>query len=279
MERIVVGVDGGRASRAALDWAASRCARRPSRVQVVHVLGRLARDGETAAHVLRDAEERLRGAVPDVAVDVGQVRGGTAQVLTAVARDADLLVIGIDPDRPLAAALGGWLPLRVAARSTVPVCVVPAGWSAADAEGDVAVGLAADESSTHALVVAAAEAGAAGCALRVVHAWHDPDFAVDGPASLVTGPRPVIEDHRAFLDDAVGDLRRRFEGVRIRSDLVRATPAEALVRGAEGSALIVIGTHHHGVFAGGFTGSIAQDVLWQTRSPVCIVPVPAQAAG
>jgi len=272
MERIVVGVDESSAAQAALDWVAARCRARSAEVQVVHVAGRFARDDEKAVRLLDEARTRLCERVPDLPVDTRLATGATAQALTEAADEADLLVIGIDPDRPLAAALGGWLPLRVAARSTVPVCVVPAGWTEDQTAGGVAVGLAPDDSSTQALVRAAEEAAASGCPLHVVHAWREPDFATDGPASLVTGSRPIVADHRAYLADAVTALRERYADVRIESDLVRATPADALVRGAEGSALIVIGTHHHGVFAGGFTGSIAQDVLWQTRSPVCIVP-------
>ncbi len=272
MESIVVGVDDSPASQAALEWVSARCARRPSRVEVVNVVGRLPRSDRNAASLLEDAELRIRELAPDVPIETRIVRGNTAEELTEVARAADLLVIGIDPDRPLAAALGGWLPVRVAARSTVPVCIVPTGWSTQEADAGIAVGLADDDSSVSALELAAAEAGDLGAILHVVHAWREAEFTTDGPAALLSDDRPDIVDHRTHLNEIVSALRARHPGVRIESDLVRATPAEALVRGAKGSAEIVIGTHHQGVFVGGFSGSIAQEVLWQTRSPVRIVP-------
>lgn len=270
MDDIVVGVDRSAASASALEWVAARCAHRATRVAVVNVVSRWGLGRDASVALLADAETALRARVPGQPVECHVSEGRTAQALTASAAGADLLVIGIDPGHPVRAALGGWLPLRVAARSTVPVCIVPAGW--AEDDGDVTVGLADDDTSSEAVVFAAEEALARGVRLHVVHMWRDADMASDGPAALLTDARSVIEERRRFLDREVRRLLTRFPRLDVQSDLVRASPEAALVKGAERSALIVLGTHHAGVLAGTFSGSIAQDVLWRTRCPVCIVP-------
>ena len=98
--------------------------------------------------------------------------------------------------------------------------------------------------------------------VHVVHAWGLPGVVVE---SSVIEERPdrVVEEHRALLDAAVRSLQRRFSDVDIESDVVRSSPVNALLGHAERAALIVIGTHHQGVLAGGLTGAVAQDLLWR----------------
>jgi nucleotide-binding universal stress UspA family protein len=275
MDSIVVGVDRTAASASALDWVAARCARRSTSVTIVNVVSRWGVGRDASDELLADAADALRARVPGQPVQGLGAEGRSAHALTALAEGADLLVIGIDPDHPVRAALGGWLPLRVAARSAVPVCIVPAGW--VEGDGHITVGLADDGSSSEAVVFAAEEALARGVRLHVVHMWRDAEMASDGPAALVTDARSVIDDRRRFLDHEVRRLLARFPDLDVQSDLVRASPEAALVQGAARSELIVIGTHHSGVLAGTFSGSIAQDILWRTRCPVCIVP-PRRAA-
>lgn len=271
MDNIVIGIDETPASQSALEWVAARCAQRSTRVKVVNVVGKMNQDRAESRELLEAAELTLRWRVPGQPVELHVSEGSTVHALTAIAAGAQMLVIGIDPDHPVKAALGGWLPLRVAAHATVPVCMVPAGWSEGD--GDVTVGLADDGSSDEAVIFAAKEALARGARLHVVHVWRDAVFASDGPTALVTDARAVIRDHRQFLQREVRKLLQQFPLLDVESDLVRASPQTALVDGAKASALIVIGTHHLSVLAGSFSGSVAQDVLWHSRCPVCIVPL------
>ncbi len=269
MEAIVLGVDGTRASASATQWVAERCAREPSRVRVVNVISNLTADRHASLDLLESAERVLRDRVPGQAVELLRADGAVTRALTRLSAGADLLVIGVDPDHPVRAAIGGWVPVRIVAHATVPVCVVPAGWTQTD--GDVVVGLADDTSSDAALDLAAREASAMKKKVHVVHAWGLPGVVVE---SSVIEERPdrVVEEHRALLDAAVRSLQRRFTDVDIESDVVRSSPVNALLGHAERAALIVIGTHHQGVLAGGLTGAVAQDLLWRARCPVLIVP-------
>jgi len=269
VDNIVVGIDETPASQAALEWVAGRCVRRPTRVKLVNVVSR-PRDADESMDLLTAAESTLRARVPGQAVELQHPQGSTVRALTALAAGADLLVVGVDPNHPVKAALSGWLPLRVVARSTVPVCIVPTGWDGR--AGDITVGLADDGTSDEALVFAAREAIARATRLHVVHVWRDAEFPSDGPTALVTDPRTVIEQHRHVLDEKVRALVERFPALDVESDLVRASPEAALVEGADHSELIVIGTHHQGVLFGSFSGSIAQDIVGRSRCPVCIVP-------
>ncbi|WP_165818048.1 universal stress protein [Microbacterium sp. Gd 4-13] len=172
MEAIVLGVDGTRASASATQWVAERCAREPSRVRVVNVISNLTADRHASLDLLESAERVLRDRVPGQAVELLRADGAVTRALTRLSAGADLLVIGVDPDHPVRAAIGGWVPVRIVAHATVPVCVVPAGWTQTD--GDVAVGLADDTSSDAALDLAAREASAMKKKVHVVHAWGSP---------------------------------------------------------------------------------------------------------
>ncbi|MCC4248295.1 universal stress protein [Microbacterium testaceum] len=270
MENIVVGVDDRAASRAALAWVGHRCAAHAAEVELVHVVGEVSGRRKATADLRAEAEHILHEAAPGQAVRFHRAEGGVARTLGELSADADLLVIGVDPAHPLRAALGGWLPVRVIARSVPPVCIVPAGW--VPREGSVTVGVDEDSSSAEALEFAAKEAGETSRRLRVVHAWHLPEPALDGSAALLVRPDRVLQEHRDLLDAATQSLQRRFPDLHIESDLVRSHSAEALLDHAPNATMIVIGTHREGVLVGGYTGSVAQDMLWRAGCPIVVVP-------
>ncbi|MGC0368587.1 universal stress protein [Microbacterium sp. SLBN-111] len=268
MERIVIGVDGSAASRSALAWVAERCGRHPAEVDVIHVSRH---PGSGADDPLVVAEQILGDATPGQVVRVHRVDGPVAQTLGEKSADADLLVIGVDPAHPVRAALGGWLPVRVIGRTHAPLCIVPAGWAPRPGHR-VTVGWEDDLSSTEALTFAATEALGRDGRLRVVHAWHLPEPAADGAVALLVRPDHVLQEHRELLDAAVQTLERRFPTLHVEAELTRTSAAEALARHSETASMTVIGTHRDGVLAGGYLGSVAQDLLWRTGCPVVVVP-------
>jgi nucleotide-binding universal stress UspA family protein len=270
MENIVVGVDDSAASRSALAWVGRRCATHAANVDVVHVVGDPSGLLTRTVAAFADAERILHEAAPEQAVQFHRAEGGVARTLAAMSAEADLLVIGVDPAHPLRVALGGWLPVRVIARSVPPVCIVPAGW--APREGSVTAGLDDDSSSEEALAFAAKEADETSRRLRIVHAWHLPEPAIDGSAALLVRPERLLREHRDLLEAATHSLHRRFPRVHMESDLVRAPAAEALLHHAPTATMIVIGTHREGVLAGGYLGSVAQDILWRAGCPIVVVP-------
>jgi nucleotide-binding universal stress UspA family protein len=190
--------------------------------------------------------------------------------LLDAARAADLIVIGAHRHRPVRSALSGWRPLRTAARSSLPVVVVPEDWTGAD--GPVVVGLDDDDSSSAAVEFAAKEALMTDGRLTVLHAWQMPSPTFDGSVALLASPIEEKAGHRRILDGAVTHLGSGYPALTVDANLVHDNPCSALLAAARRSSLLVIGTHHRGILAGAFLGSVGQDTLVESRIPVCVVP-------
>lgn len=270
MEHIILGFDGTSASVSALDWVAARAARRASRVGIVNVISDPSHDHDSELGRLTDAESSLRERAPETTIELHVLEGGPTEALAAFAAQADLLVVGINTGHPIRASLAGAFPLRLSARSHVPVVLVPAGW--VDRDEAVSVGIADDDSSDAALSFAVREAGSHDVPLRLVHAWLMPAPTYVGAAALVSTPEAALASHRDTINTATRWVTERFTTIRVQSELVRDSSIAALLRLASTSSLIVIGTHHRGLLAGSLLGSVAQDVIWQSDCPIAIVP-------
>ncbi|QKJ18238.1 universal stress protein [Microbacterium hominis] len=270
MVRIAVGYDGSAASRAALEWAASRALRGPAHIDLVTVTGMITSNVTKVDRELHDVERRIHDMAPGVLVESRRIDGSMPATLLEDTRTADILAVGIRRGQPVRAALTGWMPLRLAARAKTPVCLVPDDWTFT--EHAVTVGVDDDPSSDRALDLAAAEAASAGAALRVTHAWTMPTPQLDGAVALLASPLQVKEEHRKVLRDAVRHVAARYPQLVVEEALVADNPSSALLQRAPRSSLLVIGTHGRGLVTGGILGSVAQDVLGRTDCPVLIVP-------
>ncbi|MGB3375409.1 MAG: universal stress protein [Microbacterium sp.] len=270
MQNIVVAFDASAAADVALDWAAERASRSPSRVEIVMVAGTVLAEDDRADPSLSRAERRVRDRAPDADITSRRCDGRMPETLLEQAIAADMIVIGSHRHRTVRSAITGWLPLRIAARSTIPVVVVPDDWTVES--GPVLVGVDDDDSSAAALAFASCQAADADVALVVVHAWLMPASQQEGPVALLASPNKVKATHRSILDDAVRTVASDRPTVRIEQALVHDNPAAALLSRAADASLVVIGTHHRGILAGGFLGSVGQDVLTHSPAPVCVVP-------
>lgn len=271
METIVLGFDGSAASLVALDWVAERAARGPSHVEVVLVSGTALQDDFGSDAGLIEAERRLRDRAPDTEVDTHRLAGRMPDALLDRARGAALLVIGSHRGHPLWSALTSWMPLRVASRSRTPVAVIPDTWPDPGVTGGVVVGVDDDDSSLAAIDFAAAEAAATGVALRLVHTWAMPVPQMEGSVALLASPIETRAQHRRIARDALTRVRAAHPDLATEQVIEQGGPAAGLLRAARRADLLVLGTHHRGLFAGAMLGSVGQDVLTQTRVPVCVV--------
>lgn len=270
MDNIVVGYDGSEPSLIALDWAAARAAARSSTVEIVSVNASDLFDEMAIPAVLQDAERRFRDIAKDTHVQSRRLNGRMPGALLRAAERADLLVIGAHRRRPLRAALAGWRPLRTVARSSVPIVVIPDDWS--DTEGRILVGVDDDDSSSAAVDFAAREARDAGVGLTLVHAWQMPVPTMDGAVALLASPIEQKATHRRILDAVADTVLAAYPGIAVERILVNDNPSAALLTEARRSSLVVIGTHHRGPLAGAVLGSVGQDTVAQSRTPVCVVP-------
>ena len=270
METIVLGFDGSRTSLVALDWVAARAALRPAEVEIVMIGGTMLQDDTARDADLEEAERRLRDLAPDAEVDCHRFTGRMPDALIERARGADLLVVGSHRGRPVWAAFAGWMPLRLASQSSSPVAVVPDDWDATG--GRIVVGIDDDDSSLAALGFAAREAERDEVPLVLVHTWQMPVPQMEGSVALLASPIEARAGHRRILREAAQRAQSVRPGIQVEQVMEQGSPASALLHASRSASLLVIGTHHRGLLAGAFLGSVSQDVLTQCRIPVCVVP-------
>jgi nucleotide-binding universal stress UspA family protein len=268
MERIVLGYDGSPAAESALDWVSIRARGDDAAVEVVLVANMFLSDHVEAQRTLERAEQVLEERLPGIPVETILINGTLPAALVDAATGAGLLVLGVDGDHPVRSALHGWLPQRVSAAAAAPTCLVPRGWTPMN--GPIAVGLADDGSSDAAVDWAAAEADAQSRELRLVHAWYAPIVTheeVDTRMSL----HDIHTQHRALAAEVAERIRREHPSVMVQVDLTQVNRSVALTAASSFSSLLVIGTHRRGILAGGFLGSVAQDLIGRVSSPICVV--------
>jgi nucleotide-binding universal stress UspA family protein len=136
--RIIVGVDGSEGGRRALQWAAREAANRGGAVQAVIAWRWDGLEGPPIS-VASPKQERERAtatleaeieALPThqrsgVTIATEAVEGRAGDVLTAVARDADLLVLGSHGHSRVWHTVLGSVSEECVRKATCPVVVVP----------------------------------------------------------------------------------------------------------------------------------------------------------
>jgi len=128
--RIVVGVDGSLASKAALAWAIGQAARTDAVVEVVTAYYWFPMPIEEvdfrglATHMAEDAIFDSVDQNPAVKIISKVVRGNAANVLLDAARGAELLVVGSRGHGGLVTALLGSVSGQCVHHATCPVVVV-----------------------------------------------------------------------------------------------------------------------------------------------------------
>ena len=134
--RVVIGYDGSRGARLAMDVAVEEARRRDATLTIVHVWrgdpltllpsARGARDDD----MRHAAEEELAGAtsgleLEGVRLELLTLEGNAPRRLEEVAREADLLVVGSRGHGALASTLLGSVSLHCVLHAPCPVLVVP----------------------------------------------------------------------------------------------------------------------------------------------------------
>ncbi|MGC5051479.1 universal stress protein [Micromonospora sp. DT48] len=134
---IVVGVDGSDGGRRALRWAVGEAAERNGTVQAVIAWRWDGLDGgamvapnpfeeeERATDLLAREIGEVTGGTATVPVSVEVVEGRPADVLTAAARGADLLVLGSHGHGRLRHTVLGSVSEECVRKATCPVVVIP----------------------------------------------------------------------------------------------------------------------------------------------------------
>ncbi|MEU9545030.1 MULTISPECIES: universal stress protein [Streptomyces] len=294
---VIAGVDGSAESLAAAEWAAHEAARRDLPLRLTHVWNWHPRqeDGEpvTAAQrhqarrVLRQAEERVRSAAPDVHLYDEQVEGPATAALLKTAQEAELMVLGSRGLSGFTGFLMGSVAQGVVARATRPVVLVRADEDASDEHlpaddgatstrtgyGDVVLGIDLGDPCDAVIEFAFEAARLRGARLRVVHAWQPPSPLGLGPGEigLVNGPQRAEEWH-GFLSAVLQVWRDKYHGVEVAETVTEGRARSALLRAASGASLLVVGRHLTDRLAGPRIGPVTHTAIHHVGCPVAVVP-------
>ena len=281
---VVVGVDGSDSASRAVRWASAYAARHGLPLRLVHVyLAPISLPGgvfdqsvlRRAMRVqgrkwLRDARMAAAETAPDIEVEVVLRSAPVAPALREESRAAALVVLGTRGLRGIAGLLLGSTGNALAGHTPCPLVVVRGD---EPARGPVVVGVDGTETSESAIAFAFAEAAARGRPLVAVHAWVEP--AVDTVLLGRTDPPPDFEpaQQEAYevLAERLAGWQEKYPEVHVTREVVRDHPWRALLRHAEGAALVVVGTRGRGGFAGLVLGSTSRRVLHHVPCPVAVV--------
>ena len=290
---VVVGVTAwSDTAGCAVEWAAAEAAAQRCPLHVVHALRlpvALAPLGlfpgsvdpgtaeATGARALEAVATRARSVHPGLAVTVRLLHGSPGQVLLRQSGEARLLVLGCrSAGRPR--RLQGSLAARLSASARCPVAVVhPAAGTLrpGPAGPRVVVGVDGTRRSDPAVGFAFRAAQQRGLTVTAVHAW-----CADRPADLEAVAAPLISSEVGAYDllhRSLARWRTEYPDVPVDVEVVRRDPTSALLAGAAGAALVVVGTRGRGPARGAVFGSVSRAVV--DRAPGAVAVVPAAATG
>ena len=286
VEKVIVAIDGGAASKVALEWALDlvvmleRMQGTPVQLELTTVveLGWYPAEGSDYSsqpayeRALAEAIRRVEKVAPSCRKTSYIRHGVPVQELTRASATADLLVVGTQKTGVLAGTVFGTLPLRLAAHSRSPVVVVPVNWQGGGSS--IVVGMEDDVTALVAVDFAAREAERFKLPLEIVHAWMIPaTVAVEYGATL---PYEEMRDaHARILAGATRRVRDAHPSLHITEVLKQGTAASVLVAASRAASLVVVGTHGRGAVGSLFLGSVSHDVLLNLPCPVAVVPRPA----
>lgn len=278
VERVIVAVDGGPASDAALAWTIERAKSVPLQLEITTLSGLdadLPQGAEAGFHTVAEAaliaaEKTAKAAMPAHEVTTRMRLGIPHEELVRASQDADLVVIGTNKTSAVAGILHGTLPLKVAGQAACTTVVVPGGWE--PRRGQVVIGWSDDATAEAALDFAAAEALRAGADLTIVHTWSAPGaFSMEGAGWDIV-VQELMAAHRKLLADAAHRIKAAYPALSVTHILHAGSAAVAIVRAAMRASLVVVGSRGRGAVAGFFLGSVSHDVLLDMPAPVAVIP-------
>lgn len=280
MSTVVVGFDGSDLARRAVLWGAEEASRSGAALQVVQAVRAPLPEpvftpmsipvpefvteetmAKSAEDHLAELADELRRGWPDLRISTHVRLGRPVDVLAD--EPGDLLVLGSSGRTGIREMFLGSTALELVATCGRPVIVTRSG----PMEGRVVVGVDGSDTSTEAIAFAFDFAARHGRELFAVHAFNDA-----GWAEL---PEPDVDHVRAdlarLLDDQLAPHRSRHPEVHVAHEVAFDAPARALLRAAEGAALVAVGSHGRGAVKRAILGSVSHAVLHHAPCPVAVV--------
>ncbi len=134
----------------------------------------------------------------------------------------------------------------------------------------IVVGVDGSACADGALEFALEEAALRGASLHIVCAWQLARLnaeGVYGPETLKAFPAEA----QTVVHKALARAAGLHPAVPCEGKLLQGPPADVLLEEARGAALIVVGSHGRGGFAGFLLGSVSQQVVRHASCPVVVV--------
>lgn len=291
-QRIIVGVDGSRASLTAVEWAVARAQHTGATVHLmcVYTVATYATYGFEGVITGFDPETLQRGAqkVVDTALGYAQsvlagqsldittevIAGDPASVLVDKSKEAELIVIGTEHHGQFFSRIFGTVSSTLPAYSACPVVVVPnyeEGRSFTPVER-VVVGVEATEKLSKALCTAVEETALWGGQLTAISAIPLP--AVNGVMTWV----PNAVDHDVLMTEMKRQLNTAVDtaiedrDMQVRRHVIDGAPAQLLVEFSTAVDLVVVGSRGYSALTQAVLGVTSQAVLAHSSCPVMVVP-------
>jgi len=281
-EPVVVGVDETPAAQKGIRYAALEARRLGTRLTILHVTpGYTPAAGLPAApqdvlqsygfELLEHARKHAQATVPDLEVETVLAAGNTSvQALAERSGQAALLVLGAERRSFAGRVWTGDIVAGVAARAACPVVVVAPEWEPTHEHGRIVVGVKDPEHAADLVDAGLALADELDAELVVLHAWKAPSGYDDIIANRTEGDEHARRQ-RELLDGLVQVRRGEHPEVRVRTEVVHAQAAHALVNAsADADRLLISRPRHGGVLH--HLGNVARALLNEARCPLEVHP-------
>ncbi|MGH1565167.1 universal stress protein [Mumia sp. DW29H23] len=232
---------------------------------------------DVGRELLAEASERLRTIVGD-AVDIRThlAEAGIVASLLIASRKAALVVLRRRDLSAVERVFTGSISNAVAARSSCPVVIVPAGWDHATTHNRVVVGLDDTALSPEAIDFAFPTAQERKATLTALHAWRAPVLYDDIIFSR-TSEHTWRDTTQRHLDQELAPWRERHPEVQCEVVVEYERPAQALSAASASSDLLVVGRRTRPLPRGLALGSVTRALVRACACPLVVTPHPEDA--
>lgn len=270
---LVAGIDGSESAWHALEWAADDAEQTGRRLLIAHAGDTAPVDGGDptpfGTELLDDAVARVAEAHRRLEVETTLVDGDPAEVMLALALDADLLVLGRGRHTLRVARLGS-VTDRILGEAPCPVTVLGPVWTPG---GDtVVVGASESAGGVQAMRFACEHARLRGAEVVAVRSWSAREYRLAASAALpITSPDVWERSEQTVLDQYLAKARAEFPDLVIRAVLSREPAEIALEREARTAAVLVVGCRRADDARLPRLGAITSWVVRHIDCPVVVV--------
>jgi nucleotide-binding universal stress UspA family protein len=283
-QRVVVGVDASRHAARAADWAAREATQHGLPLHVIHALdadpsSALFGPGAHSTHVhavtqageqlLAEVKHKALTAQPSLEVTTELVHQSAAGALVLASAQAELLVVGTRGRGGFAGLALGSVSARVVAHAHCPVVVLRAHDQRKATNGDVVLGMQADQAE-ETMLFAFEQAARAGVGVRALHGWAPYPGVAQG---YVSDTDILARQAAERMVEGLAPVREKFPHVHVTISVKRGHPAAVLADASAEARLVVVGAHRHlGPLSLGI-GPVIHGLLGHAYCPIAVVPV------